>query len=264
MDISTVLGIGLGVGLILFTIFLGSGLGAFFDVPALMIVFGGTLSATCASYPLGKVLGLFSIAKKTLLYRLPLPEGEIRRIVGFAQIARKDGLLALEDKLETLNEPLLHKGIQLVIDGTPPEVLRSILTIDVATMGERHAEGKTILEGMGGFAPAFGLIGTLIGLVQMLGNLKDPSAIGEGMAVAMVGTFYGAFLANLIFLPAANKLGARHKEEALLKELLIEGVLAIQAGDNPRTIEEKLKSFLSPNSRAVLEREKQKEAVATA
>ena len=260
MDIATILGLCSGVGIVLFTIYLGSGLSAFFDVPAFIIVFGGTITATFTSYPLSKVLGLVSIAKKTLLYKMPSPENEIRRIVGFAQIARKDGLLALEDKLESLNEPLLHKGIQLVIDGTPPEVLRSILTIDVATMGERHAEGKTILEGMGSFAPAFGLIGTLIGLVQMLGNLKDPSAIGEGMAVAMLGTFYGATLANMVFLPAANKLGARHKQEALLKDLLVEGVLAIQAGDNPRTIEEKLKSFLSPNSRAALDREKQREA----
>ena len=260
MDIATLLGLCGGVGIVLFTIFLGSGLSAFFDVPAFIIVFGGTLMATCTSYPLPKVLGLFSIAKKTLLYKVPPLEGEIKRITEFAQIARKDGLLALEDKLETLNEPLLRKGVQLVIDGTPPEMLRSILTIDVATMGERHAEGKTILEGMGGFAPAFGLIGTLIGLVQMLGNLKDPSAIGEGMAIAMLGTFYGATLANMIFLPSANKLGARHKEEALLKELLIEGVLAIQAGDNPRTIEEKLKSYLTPHSRMALEKSKQKEA----
>ncbi|HUU67900.1 MAG TPA: MotA/TolQ/ExbB proton channel family protein [Planctomycetota bacterium] len=253
MDIATMAGVLAGVALLVWAILMGSGLGSFLDLPSALVVLGGTACATLINFPLAKVLGVFSIMKKALLYKLPALDGEIKRITEFAQIARKEGLLALEDKLESLNEPLLQKGIQLVIDGTPPEVLRSILTIDVATMGDRHSEGKTILEVMGAFAPAFGMIGTLIGLVQMLGNLKDPSQVGSGMAVALITTFYGAVLANLIFLPAAGKLSARHKEEALLKELLIEGVLAIQAGDNPRTIEEKLKSFLPPSNRAKLE-----------
>ncbi|HUS57339.1 MAG TPA: motility protein A [Planctomycetota bacterium] len=249
MDIATLVGVSTGLVLVVWAIMMGSGLGAFIDIPAMLITVGGTIAATLINFPLAKVLGVVAIMKKTLLYKLPSMDNEIKRISEFAQIARREGLLALEDKLEGLDEPLLHKGIQLVIDGTPPEVLRSILTIDVSTMCDRHAEGKTILESMGAFAPAFGMVGTLIGLVQMLGNLKDPSQVGGGMAVALITTFYGALMANLIFLPLAGKLGARHKEEALLKELLIEGILSIQAGDNPRTIEEKLKSFLPPSAR---------------
>ena len=252
MDIATLIGVGAGLTLVAWAILMGSSIMAFIDVPSMLITVGGIICSMLINFPISKVIGMLSVVKKTLLAKPAAMADEIKRIVEFAQIARRDGLLALEDKLETLQEPLLHKGIQLVIDGTPPEMLRSILTIEVDAMYERHAEGKYILEAAGAAAPAFGMIGTLIGLVQMLSNLKDPSGIGAGMAVALITTFYGAMMANLVFLPMAGKLGGRHKEEALLKQLLVEGVLSIQAGDNPRTIEEKLKAFLPPNSRKEL------------
>jgi len=257
MDIATLIGVLIGTGLVVSAIVMGAGLAAFFHIPSLLITVGGTFAAALIDFPLSKVLGVFSIVKKTMLYKPPSMESEIKRITEFAQIARREGLLALEDRLESLDEPLLQKGIQLVIDGTTPEVLRSILMIEVNSMYDRHSEGKSILEQMGASAPAFGMIGTLIGLVAMLQNLTDPSSIGAGMAVALLTTFYGALMANLIFLPLAGKLDNRHKEEALVKELLIEGILSIQAGDNPRTIEEKLKAFMPPGLRQSME---QKEA----
>lgn len=253
MDIATLIGVVVGSGLVLSAIMMGAGLSAFFHVPSLLITVGGTFAAALINFPMSKMLGLFSVVKKTMLHKATSMEDEIQRISEFAQVARKDGLLALEDKLEGLDEPLLHKGIQLVIDGTSPEVLRNILMIEVNSMYDRHAEGKSILEQMGASAPAFGMIGTLIGLVAMLKNLTDPESIGAGMAVALLTTFYGALMANLLFLPLAGKLDNRHKEEAMMKELLIEGILSIQSGDNPRTIEEKLRSFVPPGSRHTAE-----------
>jgi len=252
MDIATLIGVLAGLGLVVSAIIMGAGLASFFHVPSLLITVGGTLAAALINFPLSKVLGVAAVVKKTMLYKPPSMETEIKRLTEFAQIARREGLLALEDRLEELDEPLLQKGIQLVIDGTTPEVLRSILMIEVNSMYDRHSEGKSILEQMGASAPAFGMIGTLIGLVSMLKNLTDPSSIGAGMAVALLTTFYGALLANLIFLPLAGKLDNRHKEEALMKELLIEGILSIQAGDNPNTIEEKLKSFCPPSVREAM------------
>jgi len=221
MDIATLIGFLAGTVLVVSAIVMGSGLGTFFHVPSLMITVGGTLASALINFPLSKVLGLVSVVKKTMLYKPKPLDAEIARFSEFAQIARREGLLALEDKLESLDEPLLHKGIQLVIDGTSPELLRNILMIEVNSMYDRHAEGRNILEQMGAAAPAFGMIGTLIGLVQMLQNLTDPSSIGAGMAVALLTTFYGALLANLVLLPLAGKLDNRHREEALLKELLI-------------------------------------------
>jgi len=255
MDIATLIGLVIGTVLVVSAIVMGAGLASFFHVPSLLITVGGTFSAALINFPLAKMFGLLGVLKKTLLYKPPSMEAEIKRLTEFAQIARREGLLALENRLEELDEPLLHKGIQLVIDGTSPEMLRSILMIEVNSLYDRHSEGKNILEQMGASAPAFGMIGTLIGLVSMLKNLTDPSSIGAGMAVALLTTFYGALLANLVLLPLAGKLDNRHKEEALLNELLIEGILSIQAGDNPNTIEEKLKSFCPPALRQAMNRE---------
>ncbi|MFH2001068.1 MAG: MotA/TolQ/ExbB proton channel family protein, partial [Planctomycetota bacterium] len=169
---------------------------------------------------------------------------------------RREGLLALENKLESLEDPFLTKGIRLIIDGFPTETVRDILEIDADQSSARHIMGKSIYDSMGAAAPAFGMIGTLVGLVQMLQNLDDPSKIGGGMAVALITTFYGAVMSNMVFLPLAGKLAQREKEEQLIRQIIIEGVIAIQAGDQPQLVEEKLKSFLSPRDRAVLEGKK--------
>jgi len=252
MDIATLVGIVAGSGLILAAIMSGSGLTAFVDVPSVLIVLGGVGASSLINFPLAKVLGVFAVAKKTILHKSPAPTKEIERLVHLAKVARSEGLLALENFTEEIEEPFLLKGIQLVVDGTEPEVLRDVLETDLEQLEARHSMGRNILDSMGAAAPAFGMIGTLIGLVTMLGDLSDPSKIGQGMATALLTTLYGSLLANLIFIPLAGKLGARSKAEVATKQLTIEGVASIQAGINPRLVEEKLKSFIAPKLRNTL------------
>jgi len=249
MDIATLVGVVSGSLLVLAAILSGPGPETFIHVPSLMITVGGTVAATLINFPLKKVIGVFAVIKKTLLSAIPVPTSEIERIVSLSKLARSEGILAIENRLEEIRDPFLVKGLQLVVDGTDPENLRGILNTELDYMRSRHEAGKSVLDTMGAFAPAFGMIGTLIGLVQMLRNLDDPSKIGAGMAVALITTFYGSLVANLFCLPLAGKLDARSKEEILVKEMLIEGIAAIQSGDNPRLIQERLKSFLPPGQR---------------
>jgi chemotaxis protein MotA len=175
----------------------------------------------------------------------------MQRLVEYAKLARREGLLALESKVVDIKDAFLSKSIQLLVDGTDADGLRAILEKEIENVRGRHSIGKGVLESMGTVAPAFGMMGTLIGLVLMLRELDDPSKIGVGMATALITTFYGVLLANLIFLPMSGKLDIRSKEETLLKELIVEGVVAIQSGDNPSIVEEKLKGFLSPSEMKV-------------
>ncbi|HRU06284.1 MAG TPA: motility protein A [Candidatus Brocadiia bacterium] len=252
MDIATLLGFLVGNVLLVGAVLIGPGASTFLDVPSFMITIGGCISATLINFPLKKVMGVFAIARKTMFSQVPSPHKEIERIVNLAKLARSEGILAIENQMGDIKDPFLVKGLQLVVDGTDPEALRSILTNELNYMLGRHKEGKSVMDAMGAFAPAFGMIGTLIGLIQMLQNLDDPSKIGAGMAVALLTTLYGAFFANLFCIPMAGKLDSRSKEETLIKEMLIEGIAAIQSGDNPRLIQEKLKSFLSPAQRACI------------
>lgn len=253
MDLATLGGVAFGFGLIIVSIFLGGGLGDFINVPSMMVTIGGTISATLIRYPLKVAFGLIGIIKKTLLFKLSSPQEEIQRIVEYAKVVRREGLLALEQKVSNLKDPFLTKAVQLLVDGTGSDALRDILDTEIEYLRQRHLTGKGILESMGAVFPAFGMIGTLIGLVQMLRNLEDPSQIGTGMAVALITTFYGVICANLICLPFAGKLDGRSQEEVLLKRMMTEGVIAIQAGDNPTIIQEKLVAFLSPRARALKE-----------
>jgi len=257
MDIATLFGIVAGTGLILAAIASGAGLGAFVDVPSILIVIGGTCASALINFPLAEVLGVFAVVKKTVLHKSPAPVKEIERLVHLAKVARSEGLLALENFTEEIEDPFLLKGVQLVVDGTEPEVLRDVLETDLEQLELRHGTGKNILDSMGAAAPAFGMIGTLIGLVTMLGDLSDPSAIGAGMATALLTTLYGSLIANLVFIPLAGKLGTRSKSEVATKQLIVEGVASIQAGINPRLVEEKLKSFIPPKMRTTLEAVKQ-------
>ena len=247
MDIATLVGIISGFGLVFVAIFMGGGVGMFINVPSIMITVGGTIAATIINFSLPNVLSVFRIVRKCFLNKTLSPLDAIRRITEFARIARRNGILALEERLDDDADPFLRRGLQLVIDGTSPEAVRDILTSQLDARRERHRRGKMILESMGAAAPAFGMIGTLIGLVQMLRNLSDPSQIGTGMATALITTFYGAVMANLVFLPLAGKLDAASADECLMTELLIEGIVCIQNGDNPRAVEDRLKSFLAPN-----------------
>ncbi|HHE46180.1 MAG TPA: motility protein A, partial [Bacteroidetes bacterium] len=170
---------------------------------------------------------------------------------------RREGILAIEMELETVDDDFLKSGIQYAVDGTEPEYIRAIMESELQSLDERHKLGQSIFLAMGTYAPALGMIGTLIGLIQMLSGLDDPSKIGEGMATALVTTLYGAMIANLFFLPVAGKLSNRSKEETLQKELILEGILSIQSGDNPRFVREKLLTFLPPAARAEIALQKQ-------
>jgi len=249
MDITTLVGIIAGVGMVLIAIIRGGGLSIFINIPSIMITFGGMMGATLINFPLPRILGVMSIVKKAFLHREPPPDEIIKMLVEFATIARRDGVLALEERVAGVKDPFLRKGIQLSVDGTAPETIKDILRIDLDFLESRHSLGQSIFTAMGTYAPAFGMIGTLIGLIQMLRQMEDPSKIGQGMATALITTFYGALLANLICLPIAGKLKIRSEEEILSRELIVEGILSIQSGDNPRIVEEKLKAFVAPRLR---------------
>ncbi len=250
MDIATVVGLLAGLSLVLITVLMSGAAATFVSIPSMILVVGGTIAATLLNFPLGDVLSVFNTLKNTVIHRAASVENLIERLVSFATIARREGILALEAHAGEAEDEFLQKSVQLAIDGTAPELIKDILTTEIAFMEDRHATGQSILTSMGTFAPAFGMIGTLIGLVQMLVKLDDPSQIGAGMAVALLTTLYGAILANVFFLPAAGKLKVRTANELLAKELIIEGILSIQSGDNPRVVEQKLKAFVSPAARA--------------
>jgi chemotaxis protein MotA len=249
MDIATVVGLIAGFGLVITAIFLGGSPDVFVNIPSILIVGGGTIAATLINYPLGDVLSVLSTLRNAFFHKTTTPDTLIKKLVSFATIARREGILALESHASDAGDEFLQKSVQLAIDGTAPELIKDILTTELAFMEDRHALGQSVLTAMGTFAPAFGMIGTLIGLVQMLTTLDDPSKIGGGMAVALLTTLYGALLANVFFLPAAGKLKVRTSNELLTKEVIIEGILSIQSGDNPRIVEQKLKAFISPSLR---------------
>jgi chemotaxis protein MotA len=225
------------------------------DVSSVFITIGGSFAALLVSNPMSRVLGIMRYFNHAL--NVPNYEEEriISRLVAFSEKARREGLLALEDDLEEVEDEFMRKGIQLVVDGTDPEIIRTILNTELNKIQERHQIGIDLFANWGKLAPAFGMIGTLLGLIAMLGNIEDKSAIGSGMAQALLTTLYGAFLANLIFIPTSTKLEGRDASETLVKEIMIEGILSIQSGDNPRILEEKLLSFLPPSRREAVRQE---------
>ncbi len=252
MDIATLVGVVSGFGLVIMAIKTGGGLIWFWNAPSAMIVIGGTVAITLINYPLSDVLGVMSVLKNAFLYQIPLPTAIIPDIVDLAKVARREGILALEKKVKTMNEPFMSKGVELAVDGMEPDAIRGILENELIFMEDRHKKGAEIFTVMGAFAPAMGMIGTLIGLVQMLMNMSDPKSIGPAMAVALITTFYGSVMANLIFLPVAGKLKVRREDEAKYKQLIVEGISSIQIGDNPRVVEQKLHTYLSPAERSLL------------
>jgi len=249
MDIATIIGVILGFTVIVWAMLLGGSLRVFWDMPSVAITIGGMLCATLIHFSLPQFLGVFSVIKKTIITKVPSPSELIQRMVNYATINRRDGALALEQELGRINDAFLIKGLQMIVDGQDPEGIRELMSLEIQYLQERHSNGKKILEFMGSAAPAFGMIGTLIGLVQMLRNLSSPDQIGSGMAVALITTFYGALVANLIFLPLAGKLGLYSKAETIAKEMIIEGICAVAKGDNPTTVREKLQVFVSQSKR---------------
>jgi len=249
MDIATIVGVILGFGVIIGSIVAGGGAEMFFHVPSLAITMGGMLCATLIHFSLPQFLSIFSIIKKTIVTRIPSTTSIIQNMVNFAAINRRDGALALEQEIPNIKDLFFVKGLQMLIDGQETDSIRELMEMEIQYIQERHSTGKKILEFMGSAAPAFGMIGTLIGLVQMLRNLSSPEQIGAGMAVALLTTFYGAFAANLIFVPLAGKLGIYSKAETITKEMVIEGVCAIAQGENPTAVREKLQAFIAQGRR---------------
>lgn len=249
MDLATLLGIVSAFGLVFYAILSSSGLGIFIDVPSLLIVVGGTIGVGLITYPLGAFLGVMNVTMNVFFVRTKEPGAVIPAMVDYASTARRDGILALEGAAKDAEDAFLGKGIQLAVDGLEPRAISAILETEIEYLDERHGRGSVMFQSLGAISPAMGLIGTLVGLVQMLQNLSDPSAIGPAMAVALLTTFYGAILANMIFLPIAGKLKSRHQEEMLGMQIMLEGIISISNGDNPRTIEQKLHSFIAPSER---------------
>ena len=244
MDIATIAG--LVIALFLIALGVGFNLGPLYDGPSVAIVFGGVFGAMFIGYPLKKVTGIFKVMSKG--FKPPKIDSRetINVLVTFSEKARKEGLLSLEAELTKIEDDFLRKGLQMVVDGTDPELVKDILDNELGALENRHAEGKALLKYGAAMGPAFGMIGTLLGLIIMLGNLSDVSSLGPNMAVAIITTLYGSLLANVFFDPLANKLDFYSGLEIGAKELIIEGILSIQNGDNPKILKEKLKTFLNP------------------
>lgn len=244
MDWTTVIGLAIGLVITVVSITLEGDLGPFLHLPSFVLVLGGTLAATIAGSSAAQIRSLPAVARVAFEKRAGSGENVVARLVALANKARREGLLALEDEVAESDDPFLYRGVQLVVDGADPEMVRSILEIELTALEERHRAGQQMFLAMGSYAPAFGMLGTLVGLIQMLRSLDNPDAIGPGMALALITTLYGVVMANLCFLPIAEKLKRKSAFEIQEKEVMIEGVLSIQAGENPRMIERKLLAFL--------------------
>ncbi|RPF48396.1 chemotaxis protein MotA [Hydrogenoanaerobacterium saccharovorans] len=252
MDLMSILGLILSLGLVVFgmvfdqdtmTVVWGN-LSAFIDYPSMAITFGGTIAVMMMSFPINSFTKIGKHLKIIFFPTKYNPVHFIEQIVEFAKEARMKGLLSLEDKLNETDDVFLRNSLMLVVDSVEPEKVKNLLESELAYLDDRHAQDRAFYEKGAAYAPAFGMIGTLIGLVLMLGSLSDVSKVGSGMAVALITTFYGSMLSNVIFLPISNKLKVRHEEEYLCKMIIVEGVQAIQAGENPKFIKEKLVQFL--------------------
>jgi len=256
VDIATLIGLVVGTLLVLGAILLGGSVTAYINVPSMLIVIGGAFAATLTAYPLSTVLGLPKVLMKTLFCKAEDPVKLIGQMVELAENARRDGILALEPTVDTIEDEFLVSGIQMAVDGTDPEVIQLVMETEMENLMARHEQGKGLCDALGKYAPAFGMIGTLIGLVAMLSNMEDPSSIGAGMATALLTTLYGSMMANMVFLPMADKLAYRSAEEILNRTIITQGVMAVQSGDNPRNVQAKLYTFVAPRLRPLDEDER--------
>ncbi|GEM05578.1 hypothetical protein HMI01_25660 [Halolactibacillus miurensis] len=251
-DILTPIGITLGIAMISFGIISSAGLGgfvAFVQLASIIIVIGGLMAAILINFNIDQVKSMGRVVKESFSQNEMDLEGLISLFERLSERARREGLLALETELENVEDPFIKKGILLAIDGIEPEVIHDIMNAEITAMEDRHSKGRLILEKAGEYAPAWGMIGTLIGLVLMLNDLNDPSTLGPQMAVALLTTFYGAVLANLVFIPMAGKLESKTEQEVFMKQIVVEGVIGVQSGQNPRILKEKLSAFLSDDMR---------------
>jgi chemotaxis protein MotA len=247
VDLASLVGLVGAFGIVIFAMILGGDITMFVNVPSLLIVIVGSLFAVMMKFELGQFLGAAKVAGKAFSFKLIKPEDLIGEIVELAGLARKGGLLSLEGK--EVSDEFLGKGIQLLVDGHDPDVVKALLSKEMKLASERHDTGVTIFKSLGDVAPAMGMIGTLIGLVAMLANMDDPKSIGPAMAVALLTTLYGAMVATMLSLPMADKLSLRKDEEDRLKSMIIDALLAIQNGQNPRVIESMLQAYIQEGKR---------------
>jgi chemotaxis protein MotA len=258
MDMSTVIGLVMALLALLIPMALGDvidgiRIGQYISAEPVIIIGLGTIGAGLIAQPMENMKGLITTFKIAIKKGVAANGELIGRIVSLAEKARREGLLSLEEDVAQLNDPFLAKGMQLVIDGTDPELVRQVLEIDLSLMEKRHESYFGTWETLGGFAPTFGIMGTVLGLVKVLANLSDPSSLGPAISTAFLATFYGISSANAFWLPVGNKLRKKSEEEVLFRQVMLDGILSIQAGDNPRIIQEKLEGFLSPKERAAAE-----------
>jgi len=249
MDLATIIGIITGFGLVFFAMATDGGLSLFINIPAAMIVGGGIIGALLINYPLATVLKVMKVAKNVFFQKEQDAEQIIGKLIDMSRMSRREGLLSLQKTTRNIKDPFFAKAAGLMIDGVEPGTLSKILETELESLAERHRLGAEIFTTMGNFAPAMGMTGTLIGLVKMLMQMNEPESIGPAMSIAFVSTFYGVLSANLVFYPIAGKLRMRSVQELLLKQLIIGGILSVQRGDNPRIVEQKLHSFISPEKR---------------
>jgi len=249
MDIASIIGVALTFILVFSPIIMSGLLMSFIDIGSILIVVGGSIAAVFTAYPLAEVLSTIKVLKKVFFAGGSDPKNIINTLVDLGEKARREGILALERELKSIDDEFLRKAIQFAVDGNEIETIEAVMNSEIDAIEERHKVGKSILENMATFAPGFGMLGTLIGLIQMLQNLSDPSNIGAGMAVALITTFYGSLLANGLWSPMAVKLERRSKEEIILKQLVLAGIVSIQSGDNPRVLRDKLETFIAPGLR---------------
>ena len=227
------------------SIVISGDIGGFWDPASVFVVVGGVIASTIISYPMNVLKNLIktiSVAFKSNKVDL---NKDLELILNLANIARREGILQLEETVSTMDDPFIKKGVMLIIDGADPELVQKVMETEIDFISERHSQGQAVLLQMSSYSPAFGMIGTLIGLINMLADLNDMASLGGNMAVALVTTFYGSFLANMVFTPLAKKLGSMSSDEILRKQMALEGMLSIQDGENPRIIREKLNAFLS-------------------
>jgi chemotaxis protein MotA len=254
MDITSIVGFILAWALIFGSIMIGSApFSAFIDIPSVLVVFGGAAAAAMMAFPLKSMFTLPLVMKKAFLNKEANLLEIIQQLVSLAEVARRDGLLALEGKLVEVKNPVVRTGIQMAVDGCDADTIEAVMRNDMESLSRRHKDGKAIMDQLGRFAPAYGMIGTLLGLIMMLADMSDPSNIGKGMAVALITTLYGAIVANIICQPFAEKLGLLSKRELTAMELVVRGVLAIQSGESPRALEQRLLTFIHPKKRPIKE-----------
>ncbi len=249
MDIATIIGIVMGLVIVIYPISTGAGAHMFGHTLSIMLVFGGTIAATLIHFSMGQFLRIFTLIRKTVFYTAIKQDDLIQKMMNYSAISRRDGVLALQQQIASAGDPFLVKALQMLVDGQKPEQIEDHLMMEIHYLAERHAEGKKMLEFMAAAAPGFGMVATLMGLVQMLSALDSPDKIGEGMAVALVATFYGALLANFIFMPLGGKLGMRSKQEKTVREMIMNGTLSIARGDTPTAVKERMQAFISAKVR---------------